>query len=294
MSKLSRFIDRNQLKVRKAAWRLRHGRPGARAIFILGAQRSGTTMLIGCLNQSLELEVFGEASRAMQNWRIKDSVTIRKMIDASRHRAVIFKPLTDSHRGRELLSLVENSGAIWAYRRAADRANSAVARFGTNNLEHLSAFARGERLDTWQAAGMSEASLALLKRFDFAKVTPHSAAGLFWYIRNSLFFEQGLDQDPRVLPLAYEDLVTTPDVVMRGVCKFVGCSYEPAIHRSIHARSLGRAESKLSPEVDELCDAMYARLKRVQDERWQALGLLTQEGTTPATRVDRASPAGPS
>lgn len=274
-SKLSRFVDRNVLRARKTLWGMRNNNaPNARPVFILGAQRSGTTILIKCLNQSLELEVHGEASpRAMDNWRIRDLGVIDDIIRRSPHKAVIFKPLTDSHRAREFLASRESARAIWMYRLAADRANSAVAQFGSTNLEHLSAFVRGELLDTWQAQGLSDESMALLQRFNFDKMSPHSAAGLFWYIRNALYFEQGLDADPRVLPVAYEDLVTNPAGVMKGVSQFIGCSFEPVLYESIHSKSLGRAESHLAPEVEALSGTMYEKLRRAQAGRLEALGL---------------------
>jgi hypothetical protein len=274
MSKLSRFKDRHWLRFRKAVWRLGHNySPDARPVFILGAQRSGTTMLIKCLDESSELEVLGEASRAMIDWRIRDLAFIRGIVTASRHRAVIFKPLTDSHRVNELLAVGNDAVGIWMYRRAADRANSAVNRFGANNLAHLSAFVVGDMLDTWQAQGLSNESLTLLRRFDFDQVSPHSAAGLFWYIRNALFFEQQLDLNASILPLAYEDLVEHPAGVMKAVCEFIGCDYSPSLHASIHSRSIGRAESKLEPAVDALGEEMYERLREAQRQRFAAAGL---------------------
>lgn len=265
-NKLTRFVDRNLLRSQKAVWRLFNDHsPNARPIFILGAQRSGTTILIKCLNRSRELEVHGEGSRlAMHDWRIRDLDTIGDLIVRTKHRGIVFKPLTDSHRAEEFLSLAPNAVAIWMFRIAADRANSSVARFGPTNLEHLSAFVRGEKFDTWQAQGLSEESMSILRRFDYSSMSPHSASGLFWYIRNALFFEQGLDQDSRVMPLAYEDLVTRPADVMRGVAEFTGCTFGPELHNAIHSRSLGRSESRLAPEVAALCEEMYERLRAAQ------------------------------
>ena len=160
-NKLTRFVDRNLLRSRKAAWRLFNNySPNARPVFIQGAQRSGTTILIRCLDRSPELEVHGEASRyAMHDWRIRDLETISSLITTTKHRGIVFKPLTDSHRTKEFLALAPNAVSIWMFRKAADRANSSVARFGPTNLEHLTAFVKGEKLDTWQAQGLSDASM---------------------------------------------------------------------------------------------------------------------------------------
>lgn len=261
MSKLSRFTHRIRLAARKKLWQIsRDYSPNSKAVFVLGAQRSGTTMLIKCLNESAELRVYGEASAAMQDWRLRENPVIADLVTSARSRAVVFKPLTESHRATELLEIVPNSAAIWMYRRAADRANSAVARFGANNLEYLSAFVRGEKLDSWQAQGLSEESLSLLKSYDFTEMSPHSAAGLFWCIRNALYFEQALDRDERVLAIAYEDLVGNPEAVMRAVCEHIECRFDRRLIASIHSKSVGRSESHLDPEIEMLCDSMYQRL----------------------------------
>jgi len=274
MSKFSRFVARKQLETRKMTWQLLHnqGSP-AETVFVLGAQRSGTTMLIRCLNESLEIEMLGEASRAMDNWRLRDLDTVREIVSSSRAKVVIFKPLTESHRARELLAEFPRSVICWVYRRASDRANSAVARFGAHNLEYLSAFARGELLDTWQAQGLSDESVRLLKTFDFSSMSPHSASGLFWYIRNALFFEQELQFEARVLPVAYENIVSEPERIIRGLCRFFGCKYSPRMSAQIHTKSVGKKESRLAADIEELCEGMYARLEAVQRERWRQLDL---------------------
>ena len=274
MSKLSRFVKRKKMAARRRIWKSFHDySPNARTMFILGAQRSGTTILIKCLNENMQMEIFGEASRAMEDWRLRDIHVVQSLIRGSRCKAVIFKPLTESHRAHELLSVTKDPIICWAYRRAADRANSAVKRFGANNLEHLSALIKGNRLGTWQAQGMSEQSLELLRKFDYSSMTPHSAAGLFWYIRNALFFEQSLDKEKLVIPLAYEDLVADPTRVVGGLCELLNCDFSEKMVQGIHSKSVGLSESRLAPEIEEICQEMYERLHEAQVSRWSQLGL---------------------
>ncbi len=230
-------------------------------------------MLKDCLDKSLEMEIYGEKSGAMQNLRIKDDTAIRKMIRGSRAKVIGFKPLTDSHRTHELLAIAPDSLAIWMYRKPADRANSAVSRFGTTNLDLLTDFAAGKQLDSWQASGLSERNLALLRSFDYSRMSPHSAAGLFWYIRNSLYFDQNLEACDRVLPLAYEDLVGDAHRVMRGLCRFLNCTFSDVMVKGIHAQSVGRSESRLSPEISSLCNPVYQQLHEIQLQKWRTLRL---------------------
>lgn len=274
MSKLRRFIDRNGLAARKAAWRLGHNyAPNAKAVYILGAQRSGTTLLLECLNRSMEIEVLGESSTAMEHFRIIKDEALKTRIASSHHKAIVFKPLTDSHRAREFLKLSTGSVAIWAFRRAADRANSAVAKFGDHNLQVLRDIANGRNLDIWQAQGLTDESLRLIQSFNLAEMSPHDASAIFWYVRNSLYFSNRLDELDNVLPLSYEDLVADPPGVMRGVCRFIDCDFSENMTKTVHAKSVGRESANLSENIQSLCIPLYARLHNIQVQRWSSLKL---------------------
>lgn len=272
--KIKRFVKRQDLAARKFLWSVfRSPAPNARAVYILGAQRSGTTLLLECFEKSMEFDVLGESSRAMVNFRIRSDEDIRELVRTSHHRIVVFKPLTDSHRAKEFLALTPGAKAIWAFRRVEDRANSAVAKFGDHNLRILGDFAQGKGFERWQAQGLSEDSLQLIRSFDYSEMTPEVAAAIFWYIRNSLYFELGLDQLDSVLPLAYEDLVSAPKQVMQGVCRFVDGEFRERMVRNVHAKSVGRRESQLPEQIQELCNPLYERLHEEQKRRWDRLRL---------------------
>lgn len=274
MSKLRRYLKRNWLAIRKAVWRSGHSyAPDAKAVYILGAQRSGTTLLLDCLDRSMEIEVLGESSKAMLNYRITKDGALKKLISSSQHKAIVFKPLTDSHRARDFLGLSANSVAVWAYRRVEDRANSAVAKFGDHNLQILRDFANGDSLDTWQAKGLTDENLSLIRSYDVSDMSPHDAAALFWYIRNSLYFTNKLEELDNVLPLAYEDLVAEPRKTMQGICRFVDCRFSERMIRNIHAKSVGRERSNLRENIQSLCFPLYDKLHKIQVERWHALNL---------------------
>lgn len=258
----------------KGSWRIFHNyAPNAKAVYILGVQRSGTTLLLKCLNRSMEVEAMGEVSKAMVNFRIIADDALRKLIASSHHKAIVFKPLTDSHRARDLLSLTPNGLAIWMYRRVGDRANSAVAMSGDHNLQILRDFSKGKDLDIWQAKGLTDENLRLIRSFDYSEMSAHSAAALFWYIRNSLYFSNGLDELDNVLPLAYEDLVAEPRKTMQGIFRFIECRYVNRTISGIHAKSVGRERSGVCGKVLDICYPLYDKLRKAQAQRWNELGL---------------------
>jgi hypothetical protein len=285
MTKTAIISERRVLKLKKSIWRLFNNHsPHAKPVYILGVQRSGTTLLAGCFEKSMDFDVFREISPAMVNFRIKDDATITSIITSSRHGFVVFKPLTDSHRATEFLALRPESYAIWMFRRADDRANSAVAKSGNHNLEVLRDLAHGRGFERWQAQGLTDEDLTRIRTYNYENMSRHDAAALLWYLRNGLFFNQGLDQMPNVLPLAYEDLVSDPKGVMGGVCQFLQARFTESMVSSVHARSIGKSESHLSEDMVRVTDQMYQRLHDIQDRRWREHHLNASSTRLSATR----------
>jgi hypothetical protein len=274
MTNTAIISERRVLKVRKAIWRLFHDQsPHAKAVYILGVQRSGTTLLADCFEKSMDFDVYREISEAMESFRIKDDAIIRNIIKSSRHGYVVFKPLTDSHRANEFLALTPDSYGIWMYRRANDRANSAVENTGSHNLDILRDLAIGRGMDRWQVQGLTAQNLRFVRSYSYENMSSHDAAALLWYLRNGLFFAQGLQQVANVLPLAYEDLVSDPKRIMRGLCRFIGARFADSMVTSVHTKSIGKRQSNLSKEIASLGEEMYQRLHEFQELRWREHGL---------------------
>lgn len=270
MSKLlSRQIERADVWTRKALWRIRHDfRPQSTPVFIGGIQRSGTTMLGDCLGRSPEIRHYPEHDpAAFDDFMLRDDDTVARLIATCPFRYVVFKPLTDSHRVVELARRFSGR-TVWMYRRHEDRANSAVAKFGAHNLEVLSRIAVGEGMDAWQARGLSEENLALVREFDYGRMRPEDAAALMWYLRNDLFFQQGMAGDDAAWLVAYESFVHRPEQSMQSLCRFLGAAWRPALVKGVHRKSVARRESAVSNErIDELCNRMYERLEEVRQAK---------------------------
>ncbi|HET7380310.1 MAG TPA: sulfotransferase domain-containing protein, partial [Gaiellales bacterium] len=203
---------------------------GTRAVLIVGAQRSGTTMLLEVMGRLPGVEIYGESDpRAFESFRIRSPEVIRSIVASSRTRAVVFKPLCDSHRTASLLDELgtpPRPRAVWVYRAPDDRVRSSVAKFGDSNRRALRRIAQDGDLTGWQAGGLSGERLALIQSFDYDRLSPESAAGLFWYVRNSLYFDLGLDQRPDVTLCSYDAFVAAPEASMQALCRFLELEYE--------------------------------------------------------------------
>jgi len=254
---------------RKVAWRLTNRSPSETVpVFIVGSQRSGTTMLGECLGRSPEIENFGETDRrAFLHFFLRNDETIREVVRKNPYRVVIFKPLKDSHRVRQLLALHPRSKSVWAYRHFADRINSAVRKFGRHPLDVFSTFKKGHG-KSWQLEGLSEDDERLINSLDLDALSEGDGAALMWYIRNSLFFNQKLEEVDRVLLLSYDDFVARPDVSMTALTDFLGAHYYPFMVRSVHNRSLSKNPRPiLDPYIENLCESLYDRLESVRKAR---------------------------
>jgi hypothetical protein len=266
-------FERIPLAVRKARWRRSHDvAPDAIPVFVVGVQRSGTNMLVRGLERSPEFEVRNENDDdAFQRFLLRPDPVIRTLVEESGHRYVLFKPLCDSHRIGAILDGLGTPSpgrAIWAYRDVRGRVRSAVQKFGPANLDALRRIAGGEGDRMWQAGGLSPERLELIRSFDYGEMTPESAAALFWFLRNSLYFDEGLDTRSDVALASYGATVAGPEQAMRALCDVLDFPYQPALIAHIDARSSRPAAPlELDPRVAELCDGLEARLDAAYEHR---------------------------
>jgi len=277
---LGRLIEEDQLDpferipaaIRRARWRLRHdNRPNAVPVFLVGVQRSGTNMLTRGLERAPEFEVHNENDRqAFVRFRLKNPAVIRGIVERSKHAFVLFKPLCDSHRTHVLLDALRtpSSGlAIWAYRSYQGRVRSSVAKFGDSNRRALRRIAEGTGSHLWQAGGLSEASLELIRRFDYDRVSPESAAALFWFVRNSLYFDLGLDGRSDVALASYDATIEDPRGSMRALCEFLGLPFREELIEGIEPRHRGSPGLEIDPGVRERCEELQSALDATMARR---------------------------
>ncbi len=260
-------VERLSVAARKAAWRARHGVPAgdSTAVFVVGLQRSGTNMLLRGLERSAAVEVHNENDkRVFELFRLREDSVVRAAIMRSHHTHVLFKPLCDSHRVAPLLGLAPagQAFAVWAYRDVDGRTRSSLAKFGSHNLDVLRAIRAGTAGSMWQAQGLDDEARAVIAATDLDRLDPQSAASLFWWVRNRLFFTQGLDRDARVLLASYDAFVAAPETTMQAICARIGVAYSPALVAHVEVRGQGdRTALDIDPRIRSLCDELAARLE---------------------------------
>ncbi len=92
-------------------------------------------------------------------------------------------------------------------------------------------------------------------------MTPETAASLFWWARNGLYFELGLDRRDDVLLSSYQDLLASPASAMQSICRFLGFPFRQDLIEHIAPRApSGQRHLEIDPRARALCDELQDRL----------------------------------
>ena len=235
-------------------------------VWVVGCQRSGTTMLLNVLGRSPEVCIYQESNRkAFDEYRrLWADDTVQRLIRESRKRIVAFKPLNDSQHTDRLLKLHLNAKAIWVYRRYQDTVNSAIKKWGAVWEEIMYGISKGYYKKPGRRAigeRMSPQTVALVKKFCSKDLSAEDGAALLWYVRNSIYFDLNFQNNPKVLLCKYEDLVTKPEQHFQRIFDFLGCDFSHKFIDDVHASSIRKDTSPtLDPEIESLCEGMMDRL----------------------------------
>jgi len=231
-----------------------------RVIFLSGVPRSGTNITLEVLEHSYDTDVFREGNpRAFRQYEMREEPVIRRLVERSQWSCVVFKALLDGHKIRELMDAFAPAQTVWVFRHFDDVVNSILVHMpGFRNF--LDEIVQDPQKGHWRGKGMTQQTHAILRQHYRPKLDDASATALFWFYRNQLFFDQGLDQDPRVGLVRYEALVNEPETIT-ALALFCNVSTNPRMFRLLRASSIRKqAEPRIDPQIRALCDDMHGRL----------------------------------
>lgn len=275
--KLSHKALRISKEVRQFARDPLNARPSfPQLLFILGCQRSGTTMMTRIFEKDLDAKVYPEHSVLsdqddLDGLRLNPLSEVAHHLKSERYPLVVLKPLVETQNGIKLLDFFDGSRGLWMFRHYADVAHSNLNRFGIGNgIKNLRFIAQKDPTN-WRSEKVSPSLRDLISRHFSEEMNPYDAAALFWYIRNTYFFELGLADDSRIRMVRYSDLTANPTEIVKQIYQHVGLPFPgPQLVRDVHSHSVGKGkEIDLSPAIRTLCESMLDRL--VQQYEAQSL-----------------------
>jgi Sulfotransferase domain len=239
-------------------------------VFVVGPQRSGTTMLMGVFHLHPDTEVFDEArqSPVYLDFRVRSIATLKDSIDRSTKRFACYKIICDSHILPSFLEALPSAKVIWSYRGATDTAESALKKF-PHATRAIRLVCDGKPGGGWFAEGVSAETAAVLRAMPLSELSKLDYACLAWWARNQLFFELGLEKLARVRLLRYESLAQEPVDVLRRLFEWVGLTWSNRVCRFVHSRSVRQSGlSQLHPAVASLCGDLEQRLDAANAAQW--------------------------
>ncbi len=265
-------ISLSLFRVGKGIYQMFKVRDGRRKtiLFITGCQRSGTTLALRIFERDLDAKIYGEFSELssddLQNKiRLNPLNSVKEVIDRDKVSLVALKPLVETQNLLKLLDYFQGSKALWMYRHYKDAAFSNLACFGIRTgINNLRPIVENES-QNWRAENISENTRRIVLNHFSEDMNPYDAAALFWFVRNNLFFELNLDDNPNVIMCRYVDLVTSPLRIMKGIYEFIGNDFPgERITSEVHFSSVGKGKSiTLSAPIDLLCMNLLKKLDGV-------------------------------
>jgi len=248
----------------------RSGRARTRThVFVAGMQRSGTNMLMEILEWSAHTDVYHETDpRAFVRYGMRTRPVLHTLAESSAAPFFIIKSLCELDQLAELMEEFPPAKTLWLVRAFDDSVNSAIRSFGNFALQ-LHRLAKDKNGNGWRGRGMSDETQSILVRFDHPAINEASAAALMWYYRNILFFEQGLDGNPNLKLVLYEDLVTDPEATLRDILTFLGIpDWSPWLSRYIHSGSIKKPpQADVEPDILAVRDDLAARFARLKHNK---------------------------
>jgi hypothetical protein len=237
-------------------------------LFIVGCQRSGTTLMEEIFEKDLNAKVYQEMSKLSsqhdRKLRLNPLPVVKATLERDHAPLIVLKPLVESQNTLRLLDFFPGSKALWMYRHYNDVIASRIKKSGPGNglidMRYLA-----ENRPNWRTENVApEVREVVLQHYSEA-MSPYDAAALYWYVRNSLFFSLGLDQNARVMVEKYEEFVVDPMQHMRRIYGFLNQPFpEKNNVAEVHTSSVGKGNHiALSPAVEHLCQELLDRLDGV-------------------------------
>jgi len=232
-------------------------------LFVVGNQRSGTTMLLSKLNRHFWVDIFHEDSSAMQDWELKSFDEIDKLINGSKAKVCIMKPLEETHRINELLDYFNGSKAIFMFRKYTDVINSSMRlAWGKHLKKYVQNIDKGVDFKYSGALNLTTDNIKLIRDLYKDDLSDESCCALIWYLRNSIYFEFQLYANPNILLVQYESLVSNPKSEFKRILTFMGLKWNNSIFYNISTKSITKDPAvNIDVNIKVQCDNLLAKLE---------------------------------
>jgi len=236
------------------------------SIMIMGCQRSGTTLISNIFNKLPYSRVYGEFSELsdddIDRIRLNSIKSVLRKLDNTHAPLIVMKPLVESQNALQLLDSIPSSSVLWVYRHFIDVAKSDALKFNkTAGHGNLQAIIAGDD-SNWRCQNLSEETRDTIKSLYTKTLSGLECSCLFWYARNSLYFQQNLDNHQKVLLWSYEDLLNDVPGYFQNILTYHGFKFPSKdLGKDTFSNVGSKSElTNINPSIEEVCSTLYKKL----------------------------------
>lgn len=272
-------------RLRSRLWKsFKRGKPAIQAamgwkvraqLFIFGCQRSGTTHLEHLFQadpRSTVFSEFGDLSIAKGSTVWRPIADVRKILLKQRGIYTIARSLLFSHRAIEALDELPQSAAIWIFRDVNCVVDSMIRKWG-RDFQSVSKKVESDSQGNWALQKLWRDICDEVVEIHNNQTALESDQGvrdayaLYWYYRNKSFFDSGLNGDPRVVVVEYEDVLSNPKNVVNSLLKKQ--SIKPSqISFPLRTNALSSRNQRVgsfTAKIELKCEELYKQLSRARN-----------------------------
>lgn len=233
-------------------------------IWIVGCQRSGTTLLERIFRQDLNSEVFGEFSPLTigpDKTALKPFAEVQNMLAGCNARYGVIRPLFESDRIDEIMDFFQPSVAVWMFREPLYVVNSMLNKWG-DQFFNISRCVESDCQGNWRLENLYRQIKEDAKRITGTDQNSHDLYALYWLKRNEIVLQPEFISLNKFFLLDYKALVREPkqcvDTIIKGAgSKKVWRYFSTDAHQGSMNRQIS---SQVTPEVLDHCSQLYNRL----------------------------------
>lgn len=266
------YVAENSFSIPKVGKARCHFLAGSRLrsfIFIFGCQRSGTNNLEKLFRADPRSAVFGQFSSLSIDAGKTVLSPLPELTSNVAGRIVVARFVLASHRSPEIINAVPGSRAVWMFL-DYQPVVALMVRKWSGDFEAISRRVETDSAGRWELQSLRQ---SLNDRAEGLSEHPSGSRGriwdlyaLYWLARNQAYPDRGLEKDPRVILLNYMTLVMRPVETIESLLLTVD-EVAPLLSLpivSVPPSTRRDRQSRFSPRVAELCDAMHDRLRTAE------------------------------
>jgi len=237
-------------------------------LFIFGVQRSGTSVTFHSLRKLFGVKGYNEFSEltvnGLEKLRFPEFSEVQTVIRSTLHPYVVSKPLVESQQANIVLSKIQNSRGLWMYRNYKDVVNSFHKKFGDGvGHHHLDLIREGQNAN-WRAERVPNHLKELVEECYTDLLSNQDATALYWFVRNSLYFEYDFKSITNLKLLKYEHFMLNTDFCISRICDLWDYNYQLNFEKlQFNTDSINKGKNvELSPKIDVLCEGLLSKMDK--------------------------------